>query len=134
MADGVRCWCQHCSRELEPSHTGECPYCGKSGKRCEATALVGVGVVVSTKVKAKLRKEGNTVKEVTQRGHKKSHDTKSEHGAVDEISVVDREVFPPMWHQVVKDSRTGEVTHDEHVPLDQKRRNNRGNLAQSVSK
>lgn len=44
MADGVKCWCQHCERELEPSHTGPCPYCGKSGKRCVAIAAETIGI------------------------------------------------------------------------------------------
>ena len=47
VANGVKCWCQHCGGELEPNHTGECPYCGKTGKRCEATASVAIGVKVS---------------------------------------------------------------------------------------
>jgi uncharacterized membrane protein len=47
MTSGVRCWCQHCDRELKPSHTGKCPYCGETGKRCEATASVTLGLKVS---------------------------------------------------------------------------------------
>lgn len=47
MTNGIRCWCQHCGRELEPSHTGKCPYCGKAGKRCEATASVAIGLKLS---------------------------------------------------------------------------------------
>ena len=47
MTGGVRCWCQHCDRELEPSHTGKCPYCGETGKRCEATATAILGLKVS---------------------------------------------------------------------------------------
>ena len=47
MTSGVRCWCQHCDRELEPSHTGKCPYCGETGKRCEATASAILGLKIS---------------------------------------------------------------------------------------
>lgn len=47
MTNEVKCWCQHCGQELEPSHTGNCPYCGKIGKKCEATATVAIGITVS---------------------------------------------------------------------------------------
>ena len=47
MTSGVRCWCQHCDRELEPGHTGKCPYCGETGKRCEAIVSVAIGLKVS---------------------------------------------------------------------------------------
>jgi len=47
MANELRCWCQQCGRELEPSHTGKCPYCGKTGKNCEVTASVAIGLKVS---------------------------------------------------------------------------------------
>jgi len=47
MTSEVKCWCQNCGRELPPSHTGECPYCHKTGKRCEATASVVIGLKVS---------------------------------------------------------------------------------------
>ena len=51
MTSGVRCWCQHCDRELEPSHTGKCPYCGETGKRCEAIVSVAIGLKVSVSAK-----------------------------------------------------------------------------------
>ena len=38
--------------ELEPSYTGNCPHCGNTGKRCEATAVVGIGLKVSVSVSA----------------------------------------------------------------------------------
>jgi uncharacterized membrane protein len=47
MTGGVRCWCQHCGRELALSHTGKCPYCGETGKRCEAIATAILGLKVS---------------------------------------------------------------------------------------
>ena len=51
MAGGVTCWCQHCGRKLELSHTGKCPYCGETGKRCEATASAILGLKVSASAK-----------------------------------------------------------------------------------
>jgi len=47
MANEVKCWCQHCGRELELGHTGKCPYCGETGKRCEAIASVAIRLKVS---------------------------------------------------------------------------------------
>jgi len=47
MGNEVKCWCKHCGIELPPSHTGPCPKCGKSGKRCEASASDVVGIKAS---------------------------------------------------------------------------------------
>lgn len=33
----LKCWCRYCKKELEPSHTGPCPNCGKTGKDCSST-------------------------------------------------------------------------------------------------
>lgn len=44
VANEVRCRCKHCGRELKPSHTGKCPYCGESGKECIRIETETVGV------------------------------------------------------------------------------------------
>ena len=44
MTAEVQCRCRHCKNELPPSHTGPCPYCGKIGKDCKATATATVGI------------------------------------------------------------------------------------------
>lgn len=41
------CWCRHCGKELDPGHTGPCPYCGKTGKDCKESALARVGLKAS---------------------------------------------------------------------------------------
>ena len=46
----VKCWCRHCQNELEPTHIGVCPYCGKTGKDCKAVASVAIGISASTSV------------------------------------------------------------------------------------
>ena len=46
MTDEGKYWCQHCKRELERSHTGPCPYCGKSGKQGKETGAITVHVKV----------------------------------------------------------------------------------------
>jgi len=47
MTNGLRCWCQHCHKELPPSHTGPCPHCGKTGKDCKVTLWTTIGLVAS---------------------------------------------------------------------------------------
>lgn len=47
MTTEVKCWCRHCGKELEPSHTGKCPYCGKTGKDCKVTIHATVGIKAS---------------------------------------------------------------------------------------
>ncbi len=44
MTAKVRCWCQHCQKELPPSHTGPCPHCGKTGKNCKVEMRANVGI------------------------------------------------------------------------------------------
>jgi hypothetical protein len=39
----LRCRCQHCGGELEPSHAGACPHCGKTGKSYVATIIEAIG-------------------------------------------------------------------------------------------
>jgi predicted ATP-dependent serine protease len=53
----VRCWCKHCEAELSPSHVGKCPSCGRAGKRCEAVAVVAVGVSAKEAMSPAQRKE-----------------------------------------------------------------------------
>lgn len=47
MTGEVRCWCQHCRKELPPSHTGPCPHCGKTGKDCRVTVRATIGLAAS---------------------------------------------------------------------------------------
>jgi predicted RNA-binding Zn-ribbon protein involved in translation (DUF1610 family) len=37
MVDNVKAKCQHCGSELDPSHIGPCPSCGKTGKEVIVT-------------------------------------------------------------------------------------------------
>ena len=47
MANEVKCWCQHCKKELPPSHTGPCPHCGKTGKDYKVTLRDKIGIAAS---------------------------------------------------------------------------------------
>jgi hypothetical protein len=44
VADETKCRCRHCKRELEPTHSGPCPYCGQSGIECDKFCKDGVAV------------------------------------------------------------------------------------------
>jgi predicted ATP-dependent serine protease len=44
ITNDVGCWCKHCGQELPPSHIGNCPNCGKIGKRCEVYSIVTIGM------------------------------------------------------------------------------------------
>jgi hypothetical protein len=43
----VKCWCQNCGHELETTHIGTCPYCGKTGKNCKVVASSVIGITCS---------------------------------------------------------------------------------------
>ena len=116
MENAVKCWCKYCGRELEPSHTGTCPFCGHTGKDCAASATVSIGVTTPS-AKARQKRGSKILKDITQRSSKKSRDPNSKHRFVDETIVVDKETVPPMWHHSVKNSKTGEVVEEQHVPL-----------------
>ena len=115
MTAEVECWCQHCKKELPPSHTGSCPYCGKTGKDCKVTATDVVGIRGSLRARQKRKGFGKFIKEIIQ-GWFSSGDPKLKNG-VDIVRIVDRE--KKEYHHIVKDVATGEVTHEEHEPLEQ---------------
>ena len=61
MTAEVQCWCQHCKKELPPSHTGPCPHCGKTGKNCKATATAVVGLKASASATHKPKWSGESL-------------------------------------------------------------------------
>ncbi|UCC91040.1 MAG: hypothetical protein JSW24_02530 [Dehalococcoidia bacterium] len=115
MPAEVKCWCQHCKKELPPSHTGPCPYCGKTGKDCEVTAIAAIGIRGSLRARKKRKGIGKFVKEILQ-GWFPSGDHKLKKG-VDKVRIIDKEKNE--YHETVTDAMTGEVIHDEHEPLSQ---------------
>jgi hypothetical protein len=115
MSSEVKCWCRHCKRELPPSHTGPCPYCGKKGKDCKVTAKATVGISASLRARKKRKGVGRFVKEIIQ-GVFASSDPKLKKG-VDKVRIVDREKNE--YHEVVKNAETGETIREVHEPLSQ---------------
>jgi len=115
MAAEVRCWCQHCKKELPPSHTGPCPYCGKTGKDCKVTAIAAVGISGRVRARKKRKGIGRFVKEILQ-GWFPSNSPALKEG-VHKERIVDKE--KDEYHETVKDAMTGEVIRDIHEPLSQ---------------
>jgi hypothetical protein len=120
MSGEVKCWCRYCKKELPPSHTGPCPYCGKKGKDRKVTSKATVGINTSIKARKKRKGVGRFVKEIIQ-GVFASGDPKLKKG-VDKVRIVDRERNE--YHEVVKNAETGETIREVHEPLSQHRHNN----------
>ena len=115
MTAEVQCWCQHCKKELLPSHTGPCPHCGKTGKDCKVTATATVGISGSLRARKKQKGVGRFVKEILQ-GWFPSGSPKLKKG-VDKVRIVDKEKNE--YHEVVENAETGEIIHEVHEPLSQ---------------
>jgi hypothetical protein len=115
MSSEVKCWCRHCKRELPPSHTGPCPYCGKKGKDCKVIAKATVGISASLRARKKQKGVGRFTKEILQ-GQFPSGDPKLKRG-VDKVRIVDRE--KKEYHEVVENAETGEIIREVHEPLSQ---------------
>ncbi len=60
MSNEVKCWCRHCRKELDPSHTGPYPYCGKTGKDCKATFKDTVAIKASASATHKPQPSGKS--------------------------------------------------------------------------
>ena len=119
MDNGVKCYCRNCGIELPPSHTGPCPYCGKTGKECKASAHVTVGVKTLAHSRARQKKKGvSKFKKQIEQGQYESSDPKLKRGVYLE-RIIDREKNE--YHETVEDADTGEVIRDIHEPLSQHR-------------
>ena len=115
MPADVKCWCQHCKKELHPSHTGPCPYCGKRGKVHEISISDAIVFHDSINIRQKRRGFGKFMIESIQ-GWFPGGDPKLKKG-VDKVRIIDKERNE--YHETVTDAMTGEVIHDEHKPLSQ---------------
>lgn len=123
MTAEVQCWCKHCGIELPPSHIGPCPKCGKTGKALELSVSDGIAFHDSLNIRQKRRGFGKFMIESIQ-GWFPSGDPKLKKG-VDIVRIVDKE--KKEYHHIVRDVATGEVTHEEHEPLEQHRHVNHKN-------
>lgn len=105
--------CGKCGTELKPSDK-QCPKCGSTKKAYERKASVRVGVkIVETRATQKRIGFHKFVKQMISR-RKRSGDPRLENG-VQEETIRDKE--KGWYDQVVRDAKTGEITHEEHEPL-----------------
>lgn len=109
----LKYWCRYCKKELEPSHTGPCPNCGKTGKDCRVVVEAKIGI--RTGIAARHKREGfrKFMWEMISRW-RPSKSPELPNG-VSEERVTDKE--RDEYHHVIKDARTGKVIHKEHEPL-----------------
>lgn len=114
--------CGECGTELKQGDT-QCPKCGSTKKAYEREASVTVGVKVGTKATQKRIGFHRFMKQMVSRW-KPSVDPRLPNG-VQEETVKDKE--KDWYDQVVRDAKTGEITHEEHEPLSQHRQSSGGN-------
>jgi len=107
--------CGVCGTELKPSDK-QCPKCSSTKKAYEREAFVRIRVkVVETRATQKRKGVKGFMKQMISRW-KRSGDPKLKNG-VQEERIIDKE--KDEYHQVVKDAKTGKITHEEHEPLSQ---------------
>lgn len=124
--------CGNCGKELKQGDK-RCPKCGSTKRAYERKASLAIGVRI-VEAGAKHRRTGHKrpIKEMLTRW-KRSKDPQLQEG-VNEERVIDRE--KDEYHQVVKDTRTGKVTHEEHQRLSEhnKQGRNRKDIFKKLGK
>jgi len=120
MVNSAKCWCIHCKQELEPSHLGPCPKCGKTGKECRVTAEARVGIRGGFQARQKRKGFKKFILEIISRWRPSHHLPKG----VLEKRVIDKE--HDKYDQIVEDASTGQIIHEEHEPLSKHRTEPRG--------
>lgn len=123
--------CADCGTELKQNDK-QCPKCNSTRRSFEEKASVKIGVSVSGKVSHKRKGRGTLAKMIFNRW-KHSGDPKLRDGVREDL-IVDRE--KDEYHQVVKDARTGKITHEEHQRLSEhnKQGKNRKGIFQKLGK
>lgn len=112
-SDEVWAKCQQCGTELKEGDK-VCPKCGSTKKAFDREASVAIGVrIVETRATQKRIGFHRFVKQMISRW-KRSGDLRLENG-VQEETIRDKE--KDWYDQVVRDAKTGEITHEEHEPL-----------------
>jgi len=120
--------CGDCGAELKQSDK-QCPKCGSTKKAYQKKASVPIGLVLSGKSVHKRKGIKRPLKEIIFNRWKRSGDPELMNG-VREDRTIDRE--NDEYHQVVKDAKTGKVTHEEHQQLSE--HNKQGKNRRVISK
>lgn len=115
--------CRHCGTELPPTHTGPCPKCGGKNRVLDLVASDGFEGGESIGFRQKRNGFDKFMVESVD-GWSPSGDPKLKKG-VKVVRIIDKE--KKEYHHIVKDVATGEVTHEEHEPLEQHRHVNSEN-------
>jgi len=108
----VRARCLDCGLELEHTAT-RCPGCNSARISHDLEVADGIALSASTRFRRKMKGMGTLVEVITNRW-KRSGDPRLERG-VREDRVIDRE--RDEYHHITRDTRTGEITHEEHEKL-----------------
>jgi RNA polymerase subunit RPABC4/transcription elongation factor Spt4 len=113
----VKYFCQNCGKELEPNQR-PCPFCGCNNINVEAVGLAYVGLVATSTLRyRKIGKGFPRFKKEILQGWFPSRNKRRFPEGVDMERIIDKE--KDEYHQIVKDAKTGKITHEEHEPLDQ---------------
>ena len=105
--------CGDCGAELTPNDK-QCPKCGSTKTTYAREPEVSVGLDPAGKAKQKRQGVTRPLREIIFNRWKRSGDPKLKNGVREDL-VFDREKNE--YHQVVKDQKTGKVTHEEHQSL-----------------
>ena len=107
--------CGQCQEELKPGDK-HCPKCGSTQKAYERKASVKIGLkVVETRATQKGKGFKRYMKQLVSRW-RPSGDPELKNG-IQEERIIDKEKNE--YHQICKDAKTGDITHEEHEPLSQ---------------
>jgi len=114
---GERYFCQNCAKELEANQR-PCPFCGCNNINVEAVGCVPLGMAPWATSRARKKGKGykKFKKEVLQ-GSTPSTNSEEFPEGITLQRIIDKEKGE--YHHVVKDGKTGKITHEEHEPLDQ---------------
>jgi|WetSurMetagenome_2_1015567.scaffolds.fasta_scaffold526877_1 hypothetical protein len=105
--------CQECGTELKQSDEC-CPKCSSSKKAYFREAIVSINLSASSKVVQKRKGFKRPLIESISNRWKSSGDPKLKNGVREDL-IIDRQKNE--YHQVVREAKTGEITHEEHQPL-----------------
>ena len=110
----TRIKCGDCGTELSEG-TMLCPKCGSKKKAYSVTAETEIGVSPGFKMTHKRPGKGTLHEQSSL--HRPSADFEKYPKGVRQDIIINRENKPSTYDQVVTDSSTGKVTHEEHTSL-----------------
>lgn len=110
--------CGNCGMEIQLTNR-ECPNCGSTKKSYSEQCTVNIALRVGTKTKHK--RKGFKKFMVEMISHYKKSKDKNAPEEVHEERFIDKE--KGTYDQVVRDSKTGQIIHEEHMKLTEHQKN-----------